>query len=101
MVDEKSIKATTYMGLAIRLCHELKLHLRNDLPMFSAKNPKKQIDLQMTKKLMTTAWVHSYIQDFYYQALSGLPYSTHSNFNFDLLKEYKDLKLEPSKADKY
>jgi hypothetical protein len=99
--QQKTIKAAAYMGLGIRICHELELHLRNDVPVYSAKNPKKQIDLQMTKKLMTTAWLVSYIQDFYYQGVTGMPFCTHSQFSSDLLKEYRDTKLDPLKADKY
>jgi hypothetical protein len=100
-VQQQTIKAATYMGLAIRLCHELQLHQSNDTPIYSVKTPLKQFRLKDTRRVLTAAWLFSYIQDFYLQAVSGTPHSTQCDFNMDILSEYKDLKLEPSKADKY
>jgi hypothetical protein len=100
-VQQQTIKSVTYLGLAIRLCHELELHLRNDTPIYSVKDPSTQFSLKDTRRVLTATWLLSYIQDFYLQAVSGIPYSTHCDFNMDILSEYKDMELDPSQADKY
>jgi hypothetical protein len=99
-MQQRSSKTVTYMGLAIRICHELGIHLRNDVPVYSVRDQTLQLDLQSTKRIMTYAWIFSYVHDFYYQAITGLPYSTHGEFNFDLLEDFQHLSEDLSKADK-
>jgi hypothetical protein len=99
-VQQRSTKTVTYMGMAIRVCHELGIHLRNDVPVYSVRDPSLQLDLFMTKRIMTYSWMYSYVHDFYYQAITGLPYSTHGEFNFDLLEDFQHLSEDLSKADK-